>query len=323
MNVLVFNCSFICIILVSSISFAGEPDISKDVYSEINNSSLYHVVAQDELYAATARSSISVNSAGAGLGFIGAIFTSILDSEIDKGNAKKANKKISPLITKLKDFDFRGLFDRELKTKITEDIISKDLFNVKSYGSDIRSASLILEDINKQMSEVVIILNTNYYLQYRYKVLMVSVNISIMPKLDKKKEEGFIDEEEEDDEDSLIFSGKVVYQSNSVPDGVDAIKYWAEDDRLKNTLIESINILPDMVVMSLLNSINGMPEGERDYWKVSDGRVHDHVTSGELIKISGDRVVIKISENYSDVYVSLNKRNRYIVEEYEGDSDGF
>lgn len=310
--------SIVCITIIACMYWvnasADDLGIYKEDYEKIKNTKLFHLLNQKTIKVRTQENLNKDALESAVVMYIAGPIGVLAMSNRETDRLQEASGKYIQLKTTDHDVSFSELFNKKVKSKIEDKIKDKGFYSIELFNFKYSTKENILENNYKHGNGSILILESYYY--YNDIVGQVRVVTYIDIYMEAKKEEKdefaeFIDEEK-DNIIPALYSSRVMYVSEKAP-GNNPLEYWANGDNLKNTLMEGIEIVSDLVVLKLLNTVNGEMHGESDYWQIVKIPAANTI-SGELLYESGDREVVKLD---SDVYVSLPKGHRYREEEDE------
>lgn len=312
------------VLLVGPIS-AHASAISVEKIGKIKDTQVYHLINQQEIATSVKYSGLGGSVAAGGGGFILTVLASLAEAEMHESSAQAAFTKLGPVREKLAAIDFRKLFNDRLDAALTKELVSKNYFDIKGVAHLNEDKTSLLKKLYKPGSGTILMLETKYYFIESYQALVVDTNIDLIlePSVVVKDEHFDDGEEEQDDTIFPIYRGKARYQSKMLTPGENYLAYWARDQNVLNELMESLEILPKLVVRNLLDSVKDINPLKSDYWKMVDERFVPGFMSAELLGANNERDLVYQRLLGRDTYVSVSKQDRHVDEPEDKDEDEF
>ena len=333
-----FGLVLISIVFLTGSISAYASAISMETGKKIKDTKVYHVINQDEISVSVGRNGVAGSVASSGGGFVLTMLTSLLESSMYVNSKQAANSsdKLKPIKEKLAAIDFRKLFNERLSSEITNELQAKNYFDIKDVFHSNEDKVSLLKKVYKPGSGTILILETRYFFTEYHQIMVVETDIDLIleppfVESDGASDEGVESEDALDGEDDLkwtsspypIYRGKARYQSRVQPPGENILAYWARDKNSLNVLMESLEVLPKLIVRNLLDSINGINSLETDYWKMANERFVPYVLSAQLLESNDERDLTYLKLLGRDVHASVSNQDRYVDEPEEKDEDEF
>jgi len=314
-----FTYEFLSIFFVLMVGpiFAHASAISTEMASKIRNTHVVHLLNQNEIGVSVVNNNLATAVAVSGGGFIGTLIASVVEASMREDRKKEADDTLQPIKEKLTDFDFRKVFVERLGEELTRGLLAKNYFDIKNVSYTNEEKNSLLKKLHKPGSGSILILETKYYFTEYYEVLVVETNIDFILEPSAAEKEDLFEDNEQGDFIYPMYRGKARFQSKRRPIGDDHFKYWSSGKNVEAVLVESVDILPKLIVRNLLDSVKSIDSIGEDYWTVVDERSVPFVMSAQVLETNNSRDLVYLTLEGRESHISISREDRYVSEDVE------
>jgi len=275
--------------------FASQ-NISSEYIEKITSTNIYNFMNNEELLLSQQKTLFFSG------GLIDLIFNSLLLHEQSLRFNSEAEKNVTmenykALKEKVKKINYKKKFNTKLEELIKSQLIKKKPLLISKIIHVIGKKEDIRPYIYKNNSDLFLLIETSYNFINKFRAVNVISDITIQTEPVWYKPPVFEDDEELEEYYPLL-KYQVIFQSEILPDDINAIDYWIKENRLINTLLESIEIVPELIVLSIKN-INKTIQGNEKKWRFLTNVV------GQEYNITG--YILDSTEKRDNVYITYHK----------------
>lgn len=284
-----YSLTFIAVILFSGCATSYTP-LTMEAKSNIQSSEIILDLKQQELYAEIEKADSSAASAQFGL--LGALIGTVVDSTINSSRSETAETMVAPIRNSMVDYNF----GQALEDTLAVELKSLSFLNIQHisqvHSQDSEESTKLIEN---SQADVVLTLNTVYYLTPNFRTLKIISNIKAHPNTDILK---VIAKKTDSNSDiPLLYQNSFTYEyslktSTSTLD--EAVNNWAENNGrlIRKAVNQGVAELAKMIAYDL----NVSESGNNDTKPAKTEKTKYGNRSGILVLDDNQYVILRLED---------------------------
>ena len=284
-----YSLTFIAVILFSGCATSYTP-LTMEAKSNIQSSEIILDLKQQELYAEIEKADSSAASAQFGL--LGALIGTVVDSTINSSRSETAETMVAPIRNSMVDYNF----GQALEDTLAVELKSLSFLNIQHisqvHSQDSEESTKLIEN---SQADVVLTLNTVYYLTPNFRTLKIISNIKAHPNTDILKV--IVKKTDSNSDIPLLYQNSFTYEyslktSTSTLD--EAVNNWAENNGrlIRKAVNQGVAELAKMIAYDL----NVSESGNNDTKPAKTEKTKYGNRSGILVLDDNQYVILRLED---------------------------